>query len=350
MKKKETRPVYRGDIELKINTSKKSLLEYKVNISQEDINTVSSVLQNNTLNCILHHFYCVKMVTYTQKISDKKALQIQLFQSYNKTPQDLSISPFVPIDLITEFNTQYSRYIKNIISAQSTLLGSTSKTKYTFSLGTDVEKNPFISYLNDNSDTNYYNDFSYSKNSIWFKGAYHLQYGNFKTSPSLTASFLNQSLNNILDKQSNFLIEPSLALKYKLNENSVLFSSVNFTQKPFSEEYFIIKPFFTTPRNIISSTPSLEIKKTLSYNLFYSINNLFRQFQFRLGFLYNKDNGSYFSNFNISENSTTLHYFYLPESNENMTFNLMIEKYLPVIESTIRLSSDFSISNYIRIL
>lgn len=342
--------LYRGDIELKINTSKKSLLEYKVKVSQENINTLSSVLQNNTTffdtNLHSESFLLHQDLTYTQKISEKKALQIKLFQSYNSTPQDLSISPVLQINSLTNFETQYSKFIKNIFSAQSTYLGSTSKTKYAFSIGGDIEKNPFLSYLNDNSDTNYYNDFSYNKNNIWIKGAYHLQYGNFKISPSFTAKYLNQSLPNISDKRNDFLIESALALKYKLNENSVLLSGINFTQNPFSEEYYISQPLFTTPRNIISNTPSLEIKKTISYNLFYSINDLYRQFQFRLGFLYNKDNGSYFSNFNISENSTMLTYFYLPKSNEIMTFNFLVEKYLPIIESTVRLSSDYSISNY----
>lgn len=347
----QKKPVlYRGDVELKINTSKNSLLEYKVKASQENINTLSSVLQNNTAffdtNLHSESFLLRQDLTYTQKISDKKALQVQVFQSYNSTPQDLYILPSLQIDQSTNFNTQYSRYIKNVFSVQSTLLGTTPKTKYAFSIGGEIEKNPFISYLNDNSDANYYNDFSYNKNNIWLKGVYHLQYGNFKISPSFAAKYLNQNLNNSLEKRNDFLIEPALALKYRLNENSALLSSINFTQNPFSEEYYIIQPLFTTPRNIISSTPFLEIKKTLSYNLFYSINDLYRQFQLRLGFLYNKDSGSYFSNFNISENSTMLTYFYLPQSNESMAFNFMIEKYLPIIESTIRLSSDYSISNY----
>lgn len=342
--------LYRGDIEVKFNVSKKSLLEYKTKISQENINTISSVLQNNTnsfdTNLKSESFLLRQDLIYTQKISEKKALQVQLFQSYNRTPQDLSISPFIKVDSLNSFNTQYSRFAKNIISAQGTLLGSTLKTKYSFSVGTDIEKNPFLSYLNDNTNANFYNDFSYHKNNFWLKGAYHIQYGNLKISPSLGINFLSQSLNNISEERNNFLLEPALAIKYKINENSSLLSSANFSQKSFSEEYFLTNFLFTTPRNIINSKPSLEIKKALSYNLFYSLNNLYRQFQFRLGLLYNKDNGGYFSNFNISENTTILNYFYLPKSNENMTFNFMIEKYLPVIESTVRLSSDFSISNY----
>ncbi|WP_228457820.1 hypothetical protein [Chryseobacterium sp. C3] len=346
--------LYRGDIELKINTSKKSLLEYKAKLSQENINTFSSVLQNNTTSFDTklqsESFLLRQDVTYTQKLSEKKALQIQVFQSYNKTPQDLSITPSLQIDSLTNFNTQFSRFKKNIFSTQGTFLGSTSKTNYAFSTGIDLEKNPFISYVNNNSNVNYLNDFSYDKNNIWLKGAYHIQYGDFKISPSFTANYFTQSLDNISEQRNDFLIEPSLALKYKLNDKSALFSSVNFTQKSFSEEYFLIKQLFTTPRNIISSNPSLEIKKTLSYNLFYSVNNLYRQFQFRLGFLYNKDNGSYFSNLNILENSTSVNYFYLPKSNENMTFNFFIEKYIPNIESSVRLSSDWSISNYKNII
>lgn len=152
-------------------------------------------------------------------------------------------------------------------------------------------------------------------------------------------------MNNISAKRNDFLIEPSLALKYRLGENSSLFTSINYAQKSFSEEYFLINPLFTSPRNNISSTPSLDIK-TISYNLYYLTNNLFKQFQFRLGFLYNKDNGNYFSNFNVTENVTRLNYFYLPKSNESFTFNFMVEKYLPIIQSTVRLTSDLSISNY----
>ncbi|CAM3195236.1 hypothetical protein [Elizabethkingia anophelis] len=341
--------LYRGDIELKINTSKNSLLEYKARISQENINTQSSVLQNNksSFNTKLYSesFLFRQDLIYTKKISDKKALQMQLFQSYNNAPQNLSISPSLNLDSLTIFKTQYSRYTKQIFSIQSTLLGSTLKTKYAFSIGATLEKDPFTSFLNDNMEINN-NNFSYIKNSIWFKGAYHFQYGNLKISPSYTLSYFNQNLNNISAKRNDFLIEPSLALKYRLGENSSLFTSINYAQKSFSEEYFLINPLFTSPRNNISSTPSLDIKKTISYNLYYLTNNLFKQFQFRLGFLYNKDNGNYFSNFNVTENVTRLNYFYLPKSNESFTFNFMVEKYLPIIQSTVRLTSDLSISNY----
>lgn len=281
--------LYRGDIELKINTSKNSLLEYKARISQENINTQSSVLQNNksSFNTKLYSesFLFRQDLIYTKKISDKKALQMQLFQSYNNAPQNLSISPSLNLDSLTIFKTQYSRYTKQIFSIQSTLLGSTLKTKYAFSIGATLEKDPFTSFLNDNMEINN-NNFSYIKNSIWFKGAYHFQYGNLKISPSYTLSYFNQNLNNISAKRNDFLIEPSLALKYRLGENSSLFTSINYAQKSFSEEYFLINPLFTSPRNNISSTPSLDIKKTISYNLYYLTNNLFKQFQFRLGFLY----------------------------------------------------------------
>ncbi|QMU65190.1 MAG: hypothetical protein GKR88_13405 [Flavobacteriaceae bacterium] len=85
---------YRGDVKVKYNTSKTSLLEYKLRLRQENIETPSTVVQNqtDTFSTFLNteDFYLKQDLLWTKKLSDKKALQVSLFHSFNDLPQNFS--------------------------------------------------------------------------------------------------------------------------------------------------------------------------------------------------------------------------------------------------------------------
>ena len=90
---------YRGDIEIKYNSSKTSLLEYNLRLRQENIETPTQIIQNETeeftsfLNT--EDFYIKQDLLWTKKLSNQKALQLSLFHSFNNLPQTFSITPSV---------------------------------------------------------------------------------------------------------------------------------------------------------------------------------------------------------------------------------------------------------------
>lgn len=350
----QKKPVlYRGDLELKINTSAKSLLEYKLKISQENISTISSVLQNDNI------FYNTKLLSksllvsqnllFTKKLNDKKVLQIMLFQSRNDTPQTYSAEPGIKTDSAASFTTQYSRFNKNIVGIKATLLGTLKKNKYVISIGADDTKTPFesdISGQNSVYSSLFENNLDYTKNIIYLSGAYHLNIDNLKISPSFNASLLEQKIQNPELSQKGIVFEPELALRYKINEASSVLASVNYNQKPFSENFYFPNTVFTDTRNSVKNIPTLELQKVIAYKFYYIINNLHKQFQLNLSINYSKSNGGYFPNLKISEDSTSTEYVYLQHPNDRTDFDFMINKYIPLLEVGFKFSTNYSLSNY----
>ena len=135
-------------------------------------------------------------------------------------------------------------------------------------------------------------------------------------------------------------------IKFKIDDVSLLIGNVDYKIKPNSEEYLYYKPILTSNRILQFNDPNLNLQKTFSYGLFYLINDLYKQFQLNVGANYSKNNGNFFSNINVQEDNTLLQYFYLPQSTNNINFNFMIGKYIPLFESTIRLKTNYTIFNY----
>ena len=357
----EKKPVqYRSDMEVKYNSSKNSLIEYKLRISREDITTPINVLQNNTTNyqtkLNTNDFNLKQSLLFTQKISEKKALQILFNHSSNDIPQDYFSSPSLYDSIVYTADNQYSNFRKNIISLQSVFLGSTAKTTYTFSIGGNVEKNPFQSRLmcTNNGTTSaingFTNDLVYKKYTLYNSGTCNFIFRKWKISPSYSLNYLRQDLtdNHIFQnkKRKNFIFQPAFSLGYKLNDLSGILGTIGYNQKPFSEEHLFSNPIYVSNREVIKNQPDLQFQKTTSIGVFYLINDLYNQFRFNSGIIYNKSQDSYFSNIDVQENSTQIEYFYLPGANENFSADFLVEKYIPLFQTTIRLKSDYSISNY----
>lgn len=356
---------YRGDLEIRYNTSKNSLLEYNLRIRQENIETPSSVISNNenSFGSLLNSedFYLKQKLLYTKKISEKKAFQFSIFQSINTIPQTYQINPSV-IDS-TNFNsdTQKSEYSKNYFEAQATVLGSTLKdNKYTFSIGGVFDSNKLQSELFSENLTEIItqkkgvNNLKYSKKYMYQLGGYQINVGNWKFSPTYSFSYLSQEINDkesdITDSQIDFIIEPSLNIKYRLNNISFLTGKTAYNQTSNAERYLFKNRVLINNRTTASNTPSLELQESINYSIFYYNNDLYNQLQINAGVNYQKTKGNFFTNSLINENTTQINYFYLPKDNSNLSFNLVVAKYIPFLESTVKLTSNYSISQYKNII
>ncbi|OOV29420.1 hypothetical protein BXU11_05895 [Flavobacterium sp. LM5] len=341
---------YRGDIELKYNTSKNSLLEYKTKFSYENIKSYSSVTANEInsfkSNLKSESIFFNQKILYTNKLNDSKALQIQVSHAYNNIPQYLQINN--KINSFTEEQT--SSFKKNFLDAIVILLGNKSKNKYSFSTGATYENTTYNSINNLNPTEIKFNVPNYFKKSIYAFGSTNYNLKNWSIIPSFSLKYLNQeidenqSLNN--KSKSDVLFEPSFSIRYKINNKSFISSKASLTQTPFSEEYIFRNPITTNNRIKITNTPTLEILKAEVYNLNYYNNNMFKQFFISIGISYQKNNGNYFSNFIINENETILNNFYLDEKNDNLNLNLSTEKFISKLSTTFKLTSTVSKSNY----
>ncbi len=352
---------YRGDLEIKYNSSKTSLIEYNLRLRQENIKTPSTVLSNNNNNfeSLLdsEDFYLKQKLLYTKKISDKKAFQFSVFQSTNDILQGFQINPSVIDSDDYTANTQESLFSKNYLETQATFLGSSKKgNKYTFSVGGIIDNyrlqsNLFGKNLTENVlIENSTNNLEYLKKSIYQLGSYNLNVGKWKFSPTYSFNFLNQNINdienNIINSEIDFIIEPSLNIKYHLNSVSSLMANAGYNINSNAERHLFLNQILINNRTTISNTPSLELQESINYGVFYFNNDLYNQLQINAGVNYQKTTGNFFTNNIINENTTQINYFYLPQDNTNINFNFLISKYIPFIESTIKLSSNYSISEY----
>ncbi|MGB0879473.1 MAG: hypothetical protein ACPGTO_02800 [Polaribacter sp.] len=344
---------YRGDVEIKYNTSKISLLEYKLRLRQEIIETPTTVIQNqnNEFSTILNteDFYLKQNLIWTKKLSDKKALQVSLLHSFNDLPQTFSITPSLfGANVLND--KQESEFQKTFFEGKTTYLGSGKKDKYIFSVGANLNYSSFTSRLTNSEDMISENDFDYVQRNIMNTGVYSFNRGKWQISPSYSIRVLNQNLEQKLENeeenQNDLIFEPALKLKYKLNSISFLSGNISYNQNTNAEQYFFLNKVLINNRTTINNLPSLEIQNNQKYNLLYFNNDLYNQFQLNVNISYQKSKGNFFTNQNITENTTQIKYFFLPQNNSNWNMNVQVSKYFSFIESTIKLKSNYSISNF----
>lgn len=341
---------YRGDIELKYNTSKNSLLQYKSKFSYENIISNSSITANQVnffkSNLKSKSIFFNQRILYTNKLNNYQAIQIQLNHAYNNIPQDLKLND----QNSSNIEEQSSNFKKNFFDALVVLLGNKSKFKYSFSTGVNYENTAFNSFNNLNQIDVNINSPNYLKKSVYVLGSTNYSLNNWSMMPSFSIKFLNQELNESQDLNSKLksgvLFEPSFIVRYRINTKSFISSKVSFSQTPFSEEYIFRNPITTNNRIRITNTPTLEIQKTEIYTLNYYNNNMYKQFLISIGISYQKNNGNYFSNFLINENETIINNFYLKEKNDHLDLNLSTEKFVSKLSTTFKFTSTLSKTNY----
>lgn len=341
---------YRGDFELKYNTSKKSLLEYKTKFYYEKINNKSFIKANSigSYSSVLNSeeiFFNQKLI-FTNKLGNNKALQFQINNAINSAPQKLFLNNLNT----TDFENQKSNYRKEFFDVFVNRLGAKSFYKYSFSIGASSDKTPFYSINNLLTTSSNINKILNLKKTIYTLGSINYQIDKWNIIPSYSFKYLKQIQKNLLfydlQKKEDFLFEPSLLIRYRINNKSFVFSKVSLNQNPFSVEYLFQNEIFTNNRFFISNNPSLEIQKSKIVTLNYYNNDLYKQFFFNIGLTYQQFNGNFFSDIIINENKTNLNNFYLKENNNNFSINFSAEKFISILSSTLKINSTITNSNY----
>lgn len=352
---------YSGEVEIEYNTSKTSLLEYSLKVKQDNVKTNVAVLSNGETNynskLSSESFYLKNKLLYTKKTSNKSAVQVLLLQLASKVPQLFKINPAVTSEDNSFSNIQKIDVKRNYFELQSVLLGKTVKNnKYSFSIGAILDDNYIQSQLfeqNLTDDLNVEdtkNDLKYAKVRLFQNTDYSLRLGEWKFSPAFSFSYLKQQLKENIEitnvVQEDFIVKPSLNISYSISSNSFLLGNVNYGKTSNLENYLFRNEILINNRQVIKNTPSLELQNKLNYGLSYNKNDLFNQLQINGGVSYQKSSGNFFSNSTINENLSLINYFYLPQNSGAVNYNFLIAKYIPFLESTLRLNSNYGVSTY----
>ncbi len=351
---------YRGDIELKYNTSQSSLLKYKIRFSNESINTkkTTSSNQNTDFSSFLSSksIFINQNLEFTKKISNRKALQLNILNSTNQLDQKFSLYPSI-------FNNpEFNQNIQNIdskkqnTSFKALFLGKEKKgNKYSFSVGYKLTHDFFESNLYNKNNSplivpveNSSNNLEYSKNEIYTFGSYNIKLGKFTISPNYSFRYLNQILKEIsISKNSNFFIfEPSLNLAYKINKTSFISFDFGLNKDTASAQNLFANQVLIDYRIVKKNLFNLSLQKNQNFNLIFSKNDLFNQLELTFSANYLKQKGNFFTNTLINNNSTEITNFFLNENTDNLLFYFSLSKLIPSLKTNIKVLSNYSIFNY----
>ena len=73
---------------------------------------------------------------------------------------------------------------------------------------------------------------------------------------------------------------------------------------------------------------------------------MYKLFLLSISANYQKNDSDFFSDYLINENQIILNNFYLKEKNDNLSFNVVTQKFIDFISTTVKFSTNLSFSNY----
>lgn len=334
--------VFAAEFEVKINTSKSTLLEVFSKQYVEKTKLFSDYIKNNDLGFNntneTNNFFSINKLVHTWKVASRNALQGNIYYAFNKIPQQFESSN------ASENLKQNSEFKKSTLLTNYNLIGKTKTLSYTFQIGANFEKTP---YLSQNGISN--------NNSLFLKNSYfnysRVEFGVKKIifTPSFSITNYDFNLKNTLlstsNKQDNLVFEPELKLEYKSGKGNFSVKYSN-TQKPISEEFIFTNKVFINNRTTIFNQPSFDFQKSNNY----SFNYFYKDFQDRTTFSfstqYQKSNGQYLAIFLIDENFSTLKNQFFDADNSNLTTNLRFYSYFSKLKTTVVLNPSFQSSDY----
>ncbi|WP_336127588.1 hypothetical protein [Mesoflavibacter sp. CH_XMU1422-2] len=355
----EKKPIqYRGDIELKFNTSETSLLEYNLSLRDESIDTNASILSNqeNDFRSYLEstNTFLKQNLDYTKKISKKEALQIKITNTTNILGQNFNIQPSTLNDLDFGYDVQNNNNKKQNTSLKALFLGKGIKNnKYSIDFGFKLNNESFNSNLFSQNNTQIVtiedstNNLDYKKNVFYTNGSYNWRLGKFTITPNYSLKYIDQILEQEFSssKSHNLVFEPSITIAYKVDRTSYFNLTSGLNRNTSSLQYFFTNQILIDNRLVKKNIPNISLQKNKTINLFFSKNDLFNQLELYLGASYTKQKGNIFNNVSITENTTEIENFFLPENTENIAINLNFSKLITFLKTNVKLSSNYSIFN-----
>ncbi len=350
---------YRGDIELKFDISKSSLLNYNVSFRDETVITNRTIFSNqdNDFNSILKSKsqFLKQDVQYTKRISEKNAVQLSLLNAFDDFNEEVTISPSIYNSNQFNQDNQNNNAKKLTTFFKSTFLGKTkSADNYSFSFGFNLNNETFRSNLiNLNTEQQEEinvssNNLKFVKNDIFAEGRYNWQVGKFTFSPKSSLRYLCQKLeNNITPLDSdNFVFQPALSIIFKIDRTSIINLSSGLNQNMQLIQNLFSNPILIDNRILKSNIPDITLQKNQSYGLSFSKNDLYNQLELSFGSDYIKSKGNYFTNSEISETSIRTTNFFLSENTENLNLYLKFSKLLSFLKTNVKTTSNYSIFNF----
>jgi hypothetical protein len=339
-KKKPT--VFAAEFELKINTSKSSLLEIFSKQYFESTKLFSDYTKNNTLGYAnsntSENYLGINKVVHTWKIASNKALQGNVYYAINAIPQRFSSVN------TNESVFQDSKFKKSTILINYNLVGKSKFLSYTLQLGSGNIKTP---YLSQNALVN--NNTLFLNNSVFNHSRVRINSGKITFIPGISITNYDLRLtsgeSNSIAPVNTVAVEPSISVEYKVK--SSLFTAIySNTQKPIKEENIFSDRVFVNNRTTILNRPSFDFQKRNAYSLSYFYSDLSRNTTLNMAVQYDKNNGNYLSDFTIDENTVVIKNEFYKVDNTFLSANLRFSRFFEKLKSTAVITSSITATEY----
>jgi len=353
--------VYTGNLKLSWNSSNKSLLEFFSSWNKENIRTYSDLFTNyqNDLNTSLYSksFFTQQKLLFTQKLNERHAIQIQGAFSHNESPQEFNLHPGLDIlsgqIALDVENQQLSNFLKNNWQFETTFFGLNQKDKYHFSAFVNYKQNQLKTELFQNNqiiNEFYINDLEYDILQTNFEGEYNFEFNRLEIKPNIKLKNYfwkrNERTTQFKRNSEKFVFSPSLNVKYKLNNLMNIFGTYKYDETPIVDSRLYTSYVLTSNRSVSKNEFSNKFQNKHQVILGYNIHDMYRllALNFNLNYIIQKNN--FLVNTFVTEDLTRIEYSFLPDSNKSFSTVLSVEKFFPVLESTLKLSGVYTNNQY----
>lgn len=354
--------LYDGSVDLTWNSSKKSLTEFTSKWSDESIITNKSLISNsiNNISSLLgsKSYFTKQELVHTLRLNKKNAIQLKGVYANNKNVQSFGLQPSLDFEndlVLTNGNTtqQVNNKKQNLILEGAYMGVDKFENKFQIDANLKFTKDNVVSRLFSNDELmpeDFQNNIGFNTIQTQVGGFYKLKWSGFVIRPQVDVKnyFIRykENISNKEMKRNKFVLSPTLNLLYKLGRTSQLYMTHRYDESPQNINNLYNGYVLTTFRNLKRNEANLSFQKKYIASTGYSLNDLYNQFRLNFGVSYSNVKNNFFTSNIVGLNLNRTHYFILPEKNDSYSFNFRIEKYLPFLTSTVRLSSDYSISHY----
>ncbi|WP_378183205.1 hypothetical protein [Aquimarina sp. SS2-1] len=346
------------DLEFTINTTKKSLLELKVSLNKNDQEIFNNFIRNQDSPSITslrsEDFLLNNYLQYTHKLNNTNAIQYISSYATNNIPQNFNtVGNFFSEENVVNEYDQFSEFRKETFNNKLVLLGRKGIVKYALTAGLDVEEYQYQSFLfeNDVKLQDFENNFVYQKSNYFSLLSVAYENDAFKIEPSIFFRYVDQRIKDNFSSVVNqskeaFVVEPSLNITYSVNRVSKFNFSGSYEQNTPEENYLFSNGVLIDNRTILMNQRSLELQKSQNYNVGYRLDDLYHNIELTAVVGYVTKENSFLSNVEINPNFTSLSYFQSPVNLDSWFMNGSVERYLRFMQTTLKLSSQYTISEF----
>lgn len=358
--------LYDGNIELTWKSGKANFIEFKSKWNDEKIltnkNLVSNSIDNITSSLDSRNYFTKQELIHTLRLDDKHAIQFRGIYANDKKHQHFDLQPALDFDndeiFLTGTTQQLVENHKENIIFNGTFLGvDINENKYQLQAEFNMMNDELTSLLLPKPLV-VKNEFKNNIKQMTFQtrlsGFYKWEWKKWVIQPQIDIKNYNFRFNDVVStkkmKNNQIVFSPRVNIFYKLNRNSMLLMKHSYDESTTDLSNLYSNPILTSFRNLRKNITNLSLQKTYSANTIYTFNDLYNQFDFLFELKYNAIKNNYFVNNDIGLNFIRSSYFMLPEQNKSYGANFRISKYFPIIFSTIKMSTEYNVSNYKNII